>query len=442
MNDFPCSCEKPGFCPIFDKVMGERAHAICSGSALTPDKREVYVQNWLKMANKPVHPSFCLHRGEVLETKTCHTCGNRGNKTTVHSCTLFGKCTLKQYQVGQSEKVCDYCESKVGIVKPKWDKQVENLIPSKTNQNFNCSLITWRGRKLFAYRHDWENSTICLAELDEEFVPKWNTRLRFPRHYRNIAQEDPRLFVYKDELHVAYTAVEYKTELIANVGYAKLKEEAPGSWIVENDYLPEFPKRNKWEKNWGFFESLGKLWAVYDAEHHTILSIDGNRADLAYHYDGPTIPPNGYGSARGGASPQFWRGKFYSFIHFRKAPKGYALGCYTFESQPPFNPISYLPYPLLTPNKEQCTNEHASEVVYPCGASLINWRWVISYGAYDRDSRVTSFDVNELETGLVKYGKPLNQRLTTHSISGQLPTPSENTKLLRLLDTKLVATDV
>jgi hypothetical protein len=260
-----------------------------------------------------------------------------------------------------------------------------------------------------------------LAELDDNYVPKWNTQLRFPRHPRNLAQEDPRLFVYKDELHVAYTAVEYKTELIANVGYARLREEAPGAWVVASDYLPEFKQRQKWEKNWGFFESQGQLWAVYDAENHTVLSINGNRAEVAFSYGGPTIPRANYGAIRGGASPQFFRGNFYSFVHFKREPKSYALGLYTFDSQPPFEPVSYIPYPLLVANKEHCTNEHANEVVYPSGAAMVEWRWVISYGAYDKDSRLVAFDVNEVKRGLVTYGKPLDQRFAAHGVTGPVP---------------------
>lgn len=432
MNNYPCTCETPGFCPVYERVMADRPHAICKGDALTPNQQEVYKQNWLKMTGKPVHPDFCLHRGDKIATKTCHTCGNRGDKTDTYKCTLFGSCSLKQYQVGQTEAVCNHCESKVGIVKAKWDRQVENLIPSKTNQNFNCSLIEFNGRKLFAYRHNWDRSSICLAELDDNFKPKWNTRIKFPvGNFRNIAQEDPRLFIYKDQLHVAYTAAEYKTELIANVGYARLHEEAPGSWVVAKDYLPVLANRNKWEKNWGFFESRGRLWAVYDAERHTILSIDGNRAELAYEYPNlRTIPPTTHGLIRGGASPQFFRGSFYSFIHFRCPPKNYAGGVYTFDVEPPFAPRLYLPYPLLMPNPEICTNEHASQVVYPSGAALINWRWVISYGAFDRDSRLAAYDVNELEKGMVPHDESLYQRAVAHGVARQFSDSTQYTELL------------
>lgn len=44
-----CECSAAGFCNRYQKVQGERAIQICKGEVLTPEKCEVYRQNWDKL---------------------------------------------------------------------------------------------------------------------------------------------------------------------------------------------------------------------------------------------------------------------------------------------------------------------------------------------------------------------------------------------------------
>lgn len=401
-----CHCPEPGHCALFNRVMSERNHAICQGTVLTPEKCEAYRANWAQLAGVQLDAGFCLHRGrEPLRVATCNVCGRRGEQVPIYSCSLFGECSLDRHQVGQAEHVCRGCDSFVGTLQAKWDRQIKQLIPSPTQQNFNNSLIEWRGRRIMAYRHNWGGARIGLCELDREWQVKWNCLLGFPEHPYNVYQEDPRLFIHRDELHVAFTAVQTRAKgeakLVAHVGYARLKEAAPSTWHVAEAYVPEYEHRGPWEKNWGFFSCEGQLWAVYNSERHTVLAIDRGKATKAYEHERRTIPgTQARGCIRGGASPQYWRGEFYSFVHFRRPPKNYAGGLYTFDAAPPFAPVRYLPFALLQPSPEHCTNAHAADVVYPAGAALLDWRWVISYGAYDRDSRLVAYDVNEVEACL------------------------------------------
>jgi len=60
---------------------------------------------------------------------------------------------------------------------------------------------------------------------------------------------------------------------------------------------------------------------------------------------------------------------------------------------------------MLNPDPTHCSNQHAAQVVYPCGAALYDWRWVISYGAYDKDSRLAAYDINELNSAIKKRRK-------------------------------------
>lgn len=402
-----CKCEAEGYCPILKRPMFGHHFAICQHEALTPAKCEVIQRNWLIKAGVHVDPDDCPHRGEQIRVETCHVCGNRGKEVQVHKCSVFGECSLKLHHIGQREHVCEGCIAKPKPVKPLWDCKVNNLIPASDGQNFNCSLIEFNGRRLLAYRHNWGSARIGLCELNADWQVQWNTLLQVHQSANNVHQEDPRLFIFRGELHVAFTAVQVKPKTVAHIGYAKLKELAPSTWQVTDTYLPNFPQRQEWEKSWGFFEADNRLWAVYDAEKHTVLSITGDRAELAYEHSGPTVPNlKSYGDIRGGASPQLYQGNFYSFIHF-KVPgvKSYVGGLYTFDAKPPFAPTSYLPYPLLSPSSEHCDYPCASKVVYPCGAMLSGKQWVVSYGAYDKDSRLAAYDANDVKYSLKRHKK-------------------------------------
>lgn len=45
-----CECAVAGYCNRYLKVQGARAHQICQGVVLTPDKCEAYRQNWESLA--------------------------------------------------------------------------------------------------------------------------------------------------------------------------------------------------------------------------------------------------------------------------------------------------------------------------------------------------------------------------------------------------------
>lgn len=399
-----CKCDKAGWCETLKRHQTEEHLNICQMNVNQVEKAARIQQNWLKMAGKDIDPDECPYRGDQIKVETCNICGNRGKPIPVYNCSIHGTCSVTAHNVKQTDHLCETCKDKPKPLDKVWDKQVSNLLPNKTNQNFNCSIIEYVGTKIFAWRHRWGGAQIGICELDNNWKPTKQQLLHFPYTINNVYQEDPRLFIFKDQLHVAFTAVRpesrHPNKVVAKVGYASLKLNSQKTqWVIDKTYLPEYTDSMHWEKNWGFFESQGKLWCVYDAEKHIILEMDNGKPRLAYSNNVRTIPGSS-GLIRGGASPQFFRGQFYSFIHFRQEPKFYRGGLYTFDSQPPFNITGYVPYAFLNPVKEHCTNAHASEVVYPAGAALIDWRWVISYGAYDKDSRLAAYDVNEVEKAI------------------------------------------
>jgi len=52
----------------------------------------------------------CPERMEIIDIVSSKTCSRRGIELPVFRCNKFGRCTIDQYQAGQTEKVCKRCE--------------------------------------------------------------------------------------------------------------------------------------------------------------------------------------------------------------------------------------------------------------------------------------------------------------------------------------------
>jgi hypothetical protein len=74
--------------------------------------------------------------------------------------------------------------------------------------------------------------------------------------------------------------------------------------------------------------------------------------------------------------------------------------------------------PVLAPRPEEHPHQHAPggppNVVYPCGALRRGGRWLLSYGYFDREVRVTELEHAGLERALV----PATFRHYHHAIDG------------------------
>lgn len=348
--------------------------------------------------SEPVIPSWdslaCVYRGDRVGGD-------------IHVCHLKGQCSRTEPVEGMQR--CDQCsERSPTIVYPAsgWP-QVESIpepaitpmwrvrIPLKTHSIvLNNSIIEHRGRLYMAYRNGWGGANIRICELNDRYEVVRNEPLKIARsQWNSVGCEDPRLFVYRGKLHVAFTGVESQRGLIAHVMYARISD----NFAVEQVFLPQFMSRNAWEKNWSFFEHEDRLYCEYSCRPRIILSVDDDKASIV-HAD-----PDGHqaiGTIRGGASPVFWRGEFYCFDH-RVMKLGseswYVIGVHTFESKPPFRLARSSELPLLIPDRNHRPQPHVPFVVYPCGAVLRNNQWVVSFGYFDHRCELAAFDVNEVE---------------------------------------------
>lgn len=51
----------------------------------------------------------CIHRGKVVGSIGCNTCGQRGTFQEIHECTLFGKCTLRRHNTLPTVEPTHHC---------------------------------------------------------------------------------------------------------------------------------------------------------------------------------------------------------------------------------------------------------------------------------------------------------------------------------------------
>lgn len=254
---------------------------------------------------------------------------------------------------------------------------------------FNASLTVFGGRRLLAFRTGWAGSRIHLAELDAEYHPVTCRTLHELRHATAHGCEDPRFFVFRDRLHVAYTGyADGRTSVL----YARLTDDLR----VERVFPLSYPKRQAWEKNWAFFEADGSLWCVYESlPDHRILRVTDGYAEDAF--DTPNPFPWSGGYHRGGASPVRVGGDFYHFHHgaWDLGPawptRRYNLGLTVFDAAPPFRVRWQTPDPLLVADPATRPGDQYCDVVFPGGAIRDGDGWVVSVGVHDRWTEFVRF---------------------------------------------------
>lgn len=280
----------------------------------------------------------------------------------------------------------------------------------------NPSIFRYKGKLLMAYRIDRRWFTgIGICELDEKYSPKNDTKLDFND---GVSHEDPRLFIYKEELYCSYTKLrcrhncfqgqglcrlddKYKVIKTWNIDYGENKSCSPTNIyaLIKNHVtrflLKDFTVR---EKNWVFFQNGDKLSAIY--KPHEIIEIDLktskgkliSRANVGWEY----------GEIRGGAPPVFHNGEYYNFFHSSYMENDiciFAAGCYTFKDAEITKISSSNILDLPAENAEG----RKLKVVFPCGAIFENGNWIIAYGENNIACKIAIISEEELSCKLVEW---------------------------------------
>ncbi len=288
----------------------------------------------------------------------------------------------------------------------------KNLCPEVPGKRFNSSLMRFGAGYVFCFRNGWAGSDIYVAMLDKHFLPTGQVKkLELWHEDASYGREDPRLFWFRGQLHVAYIGVVGRWGRVThtNVLYARLSP----TFDVEAIFHPQYDQRNLWEKNWQFFDHDGQLYAIYSIAPHRILRIDGDQAEMVFNT--PTPARWDGGEMRGGASPVLVDDEWWSFFHDRVSIRGhrvYRAGVYTFDSKPPFRVRRIIPKPIMTANQATKPADQYASVVFPCGAVRNDDKWIVSCGIHDRWSELHAFGHDDLDGQMVELTRAVELEMS------------------------------
>lgn len=351
-----------------------------------------------------------LLRSLPLAKQCSHNTGENGRaKAGCTTCVTYG-CSVKG-TVRVSD--CVYCEDWKPAVAPashhenraggagiSWPANIRfdhtNLFPGEVpGMRFNCSIIESGGGFIFAFRNGWAGSRLYLCRLTSDFKPvekSW-AKLQLPAG----GQEDPRLFRLNGVLHLWYICY-FRNK--TSVRFCRINEE---TLSVEDEFFPQIPHRQPWEKNHSYFDYQGIAHAVYTVSPHKIIRVEGNSCQHAYN----TPYPGSWsgGAMRGGASPVLHNGEYYHFFHGAydsvKGRRRYCTGVYTFRSEPPFDVLRFTPHPIDQADLDR-QHDNWCDVLFIGGSLYRDGMWITANGVHDRWSEIRFYDGELVESQLEK----------------------------------------
>lgn len=288
---------------------------------------------------------------------------------------------------------CAGCGARKAPAPPE-NKQIDHIGVVRVQlppTHFNPSIFHWQGRILFASRKGWHGK-LWISELDGDYRVKSSWQLDASHPKLSPGVEDPRFFVYNNQLYLAFTGYLLQSKKGFCQLYGRLSGDAS---TMEAIIIPTYPFAGAQEKNWQFFELDGKLHSVYSTNPFTILRHDGTQANLIsqtkchIQFSGAII--------RGGAPPVRVGSEFYHWFHTMQwvdKKKQYGMGLYTFSSHWPFTIRRHVPFIILNADRPSSSGH---SIVFPCGAELLNGEWVISYGHNDNECRIIKYNFDKVE---------------------------------------------
>lgn len=269
---------------------------------------------------------------------------------------------------------------------------------------FNGSLIRFHDELVLVYRYRDRGSRLHVAILDPATLAPMNVMpLQLKHSGCRFSQEDPRLFIHDDVLHLAFGGIEsfvVGRHMRTNALWTRLDEQFQAGEIV----CPSYHARTDMEKNWQWFSSHdNQIRAVYSISPWIV--VDDLGRELIRHEWQPRWKG---GHLRGGASPVRVGDEFWCFFHGAldrtwQAPwtrqRYYSVGLMTFDAQT-LLPSRIIPEPLLWGVWPRMSTSLLKWIVFPCGAFRDGNEWVLSGGTADADIRVWRMGHASLESSL------------------------------------------
>jgi predicted GH43/DUF377 family glycosyl hydrolase len=297
---------------------------------------------------------------------------------------------------------CQVCPERATLIPDRIHRITFNNSDDPRRVAFNASILRYREQWLLAYRTGWGGGDIHIAMLDQAFNVISTHRIDIPHPRCSYGREDPRLFIFRDQLHCSFAGVWHDgSQGHVDVMVCMLSDD----FHVVGVLYPHYKHRSPIEKNWVFFDCDAELYCVYQTHpRHEILKIT-NEARLVY------LTPNQSqwhgGFLRGGASPVRDGDRYIHFFHgwrWSGSYHTYSIGVLAFEARPPFRVTHCSPVPIYAADLSSNPGGHHLDyksIVFPGGAVRIPGYWIVSYGHHDSYCELAWFHEDDIEQALI-----------------------------------------
>lgn len=263
---------------------------------------------------------------------------------------------------------------------------------------FNASITQYKNRLFMAYRVDAEpytnNTRVAICELDNDYQPIKESNWLPLLAMGDTFTEDPRLFVFQDNLWVSYSDGN-------SIGIARLDVE--NNRKFENVIFKK-PYKYRMEKNWVFFESDNVLYCIYSINPNAIYRVEGDEL-VPFHKRNNILPQ----TMRGGSQPVLHNNIWHCFYHghfdhnIPGLSRQYYMGYYQFAAAPPFDIIGYTGILVSAKPKQYQSRGGANHVViFPSGAIYKDGKFIVSCGINDAEIGLLEFEEKDLTLKLIK----------------------------------------
>lgn len=280
---------------------------------------------------------------------------------------------------------------------------------------FNPAAIYLGGKTHILYRAMSEDNTSVIGYAQSRDgihvdyrsdVPAYAPREPFEQKltpWGNSGCEDPRLVKIGSKIYMFYTAFDGKNP-----------PRIALTWITERDFL-----KQKW--NWSrpvlisppefdnkdaaaFPQKIqGKYWIIHrvgddiDLSFHHTLNFTGAEWLEEYRWIGPR--PGWWDSRKVGlAVPPIKTSSGWLVLYHGVSEEdgAYRVGAVLADLKNPIKIIGRTDYPIFEPEKDYEKKGEIPNVVFPCGATLVNKQLFVYYGGADKVVGVASIELDEL----------------------------------------------
>ncbi len=276
--------------------------------------------------------------------------------------------------------------------------QLDLKIPVEHGTNPGLCRDPKSGRLVCVFRTSswgWGLGRLWIGTLDESSMAFAEDPTLLRLGPEDLNYEDPRLFIFQDELWLNATVTDFRTGLTNRLGVAPLVRTPYGWDIARELELFESPVGRRQEKNWVFFDHGGELHSIYGMAPWIVQSHKGPLVTVA-QTEGIKWS---YGHIRGGS--QFFRiddGKrLWAFFH-SNTDRRYVAGLVEVDSDTML-PTRMTKEPLFQ-DEDVVNGWSGYPVLWAAGAAVIGDEILVSYGINDHTCHLRLESIKALEAGL------------------------------------------